>query len=196
MALVRAWRPEPLEARVTTARALARAQVLEAGGDADTRARIVAFVDANPDALLRSCVPGHLTGSAAVVDPRRERALLVLHRKLGRWLQPGGHADGDGDLSRVALREASEETSLDGLTVEAPAIDLDVHEIPPIGTDPAHLHLDVRFVVVAPDGATPVANHESLAIRWVSRDELADRTLALDASTQRLLRVALAPPRQ
>ena len=176
--------------------ALARSQVLDAAGDEATRARILAFIDANPDALLRSCVPGHLTGSAAVVDPLRERALLVLHRKLGRWLQPGGHADGDGDLSRVALREASEETGLAGLAVVAPAIDVDVHEIPPIGSEPAHLHLDVRFLVLAAAGAVPVANHESLAIRWITRDELGDPALALDTSTQRLLRAALAPPRQ
>jgi 8-oxo-dGTP pyrophosphatase MutT (NUDIX family) len=174
--------------------ALARAHVADAGGTDAVRARILAFIDDHPDALLRTCVAGHLTGSAAVVDPARDRALLVLHRKLGRWLQPGGHADGDGDLAAVALREAEEETGIEGLAVIAPAIDVDVHAIPAIGADPEHLHLDVRFVVVAPEGAQPVANHESLALRWVGVAELDDPALALDASTKRLLRAALRPP--
>jgi 8-oxo-dGTP pyrophosphatase MutT (NUDIX family) len=171
--------------------ATARAQVSEAGGSAATRQEILDFLDAHPDALLRSCVLGHLTGSAAVVDPQRQRALLVLHRKLGRWLQPGGHADGDGDLAGVARREASEETGIIGLTVEQPALDVDVHEIPPTGNEPSHLHLDVRFLVVAPEAAVAVANDESLALRWVTAGEVDDPALALDESTKRLLRSAL-----
>src|SRR5689334_13438796 len=151
--------------------AVARAQVAAALGPAAARERILAFLDAHPDALDRSCIPGHLTGSAAVVDEERRRALLVLHRKLERWLQPGGHADGDGDLAAVALREATEETGIVGLRAEVPAIDLDVHEIPAVGGDPPHLHLDVRYLVVAPPEATAVRNHESLALRWVTLAE-------------------------
>lgn len=122
----------------------------------------------------RITVPGHLTGSALVVDADRRRVLLMLHAKLGRWLQPGGHADGNHRLSGVALREATEESGIDGLRVLAPAVDLDIHAVDhgdPLGV---HLHLDLRFVVIAPPGAVESGNHESLALRWVSWEELPD----------------------
>ena len=101
--------------------------------------------------LHRSCLAGHLTGSAAVVDPSTRDVLLLFHAKVQRWLQPGGHADGDGHLARVALREAEEETGIEGLRVLMPAIDLDVHVFHNAReTEPDHLHLDVRHLVVAP----------------------------------------------
>src|ERR1700677_1858721 len=75
----------------------------------------VELVEARQDCLVRSCMPGHLTGSAWVVSADRGRTLLTRHRKLGKWLQLGGHADGDGDLLAVALREAREESGLGAL---------------------------------------------------------------------------------
>lgn len=123
------------------------------------------------DALVRTCRPGHLTGSALVVDPSTRRILVLHHAKLQKWLQPGGHADGDAALDRVALREATEETGIEGLRVVLPAVDLDVHEVRPPKED-AHLHLDVRFLVLAPPGAQEVGNHESTALRWVTLEEL------------------------
>ena len=136
------------------------------------RDRMLAFLDDHPDALERTCADGHLTGSAMVLDPASGRFLLMLHAKLGGWFQPGGHADGDGTLPGVAWREATEETGITGLRVAVPAVDLDIHEVgPPHGP---HLHLDVRYLVVAPPGAVPVGNHESLDLRWVSADELPD----------------------
>jgi 8-oxo-dGTP pyrophosphatase MutT (NUDIX family) len=99
-----------------------------------------------------------------------------LHTKLGRWLQPGGHADGDTELAGVALREATEETGLEGLRVLVPAVDLDVHRVDHGDALGEHLHLDLRFVVLAPQGARLRRNHESTAMRWVTPDQLAELT--------------------
>jgi 8-oxo-dGTP pyrophosphatase MutT (NUDIX family) len=134
--------------------------------------RILRFLADNPDALARSCLIGHLTGSALVVDPTDHRILVLYHSKLQCWLQPGGHADGDPDLARVALREATEETGIDGLRVVEPAIDLDIHVVDPPGED-RHEHYDVRFLVVAPSGAHAVGNHESKGLRWIFSNQLA-----------------------
>jgi 8-oxo-dGTP pyrophosphatase MutT (NUDIX family) len=181
------------ELRATEDLKVARAHVEGAlpGGAAHEAARreILAFVDRHPDALHRSCLPGHLTGSAMVVDPRSRRFLFMHHVKMDRWLQPGGHADGDGALPGVALREATEETGIAGLRVAAPAIDLDVHLIP-AGKDPAHLHLDSRYLVLAPVGAVASGNHESHDLRWAGIDEL--DALDLDEGTVRLAERALA----
>lgn len=156
-----------------------------------SRRQILTFVDSHPDALHRSCTPGHLTGSAALLDPSTRQVLLLLHAKVGRWLQPGGHADGDANLARVALREAEEETGIEGLRVLTPAIDLDVHRFHDArGVDPDHLHLDVRHLVIAPPGATAVTNHESAGARWLPADQL--ETVELDRGTVRMVHAALA----
>ena len=147
---------------------------------------VVAFIAKHPDAAERACEEGHLTGSALVVDTTATRTLLMLHRKLGRWFQPGGHADGDANLAAVALREASEETGIVGLRVAVPAVDVDVHEVRPPAEVP-HLHLDVRFVVIAPPSAHEQANEESLALRWVTEAELDALEPPIDASTRRLV---------
>lgn len=158
---------------------------------ASTRDRILAFLEEHPrDAHMRSCVPGHLTASALVVDARGERVLLTHHRKLGRWLQLGGHCDGDADLAAVALREATEESGIEGLEIDPVPIDLDIHVIPARKGEPEHLHLDTRFLVRAPEGAVERASGESLDLRWFGRKE-AD-SLDTDESVRRLLRIGLA----
>ena len=155
------------------------------------RDAVAAFVAEHPDAAARSCVEGHLTGSGLVVDASATRTLLMLHRKLGRWFQPGGHADGDANLAAVALREASEETGIAGLRVALPAIDVDVHEVRPPAEVP-HLHLDVRFLVVAPPSAHEEGNEESLALRWVTVSDLDGLDPPIDPSTRRLVIRGLA----
>ena len=150
------------------------------------RRDVAAFAAEHQDAALRSNLVGHLTGSALVVDAAGERTLLMLHRKLGRWFQPGGHADGDANLAAVALREASEETGLQGLRVVLPAIDVDVHRVEP-PTEAPHLHLDARFVVLAPPGAHEQGNEESLALRWVDEAGLDELDPPVDPGTRRLV---------
>lgn len=168
---------EPGALRPREGLAVARAAVEAAlpGDDAHEHARqeILAFLDAHPDALDRRCRAGHLTGSALVVDPATRRILLLLHTKVRRWLQPGGHADGDADLAHVSRREAEEETGIAGLRVVTPAIDLDVHVFHNAsGSERDHLHLDVRHLVLAPPGALVVGNHESQEISWVAPEDL------------------------
>ena len=152
------------------------------------REKILDFIQGHPDALHRSCIAGHLTGSAAILDHTGDRLLVMLHKKLQIWLQPGGHADGDGLLSRVALREATEETGIEGLELFGPGIDCDVHVIPSRGADPEHLHLDTRYLIRAPEGSKFRKNHESIELRWVTQKELL--SLTEEESTLRLARVA------
>ncbi len=169
---------------------LQRAVLADPEADGNRRA-VLAFVADHPDAAVRTCVEGHLTGSALVVDADGERTLLLLHRKLGRWFQPGGHADGDTNLASVALREATEETGIEGLVVLADPIDVDVHRVKPPGEAP-HLHLDTRFLVVAPRGAVEVGNEESLGLRWVTEPELDLLRPPVDPGTRRLVATGLA----
>lgn len=171
----------------------------EAEDDAQRAARseILRFVDEHPDALHRSCLQGHLTGSAWVVDAHGHRGLVLLHAKVGRWLQPGGHADGDGCLAAVALREASEETGIEGLEVWSEPVDVDVHLfVNRRKREPDHLHLDVRYVVRAPHEAVVRGNHESEGLRWVGSEDLDDPELALDTSTRRLARYGFEAARR
>ena len=149
-----------------------------------------AFAASHPDVYQRTHPPGHFTASAWLVSQDSARVLLTHHKKLGRWLQLGGHADGDPDLANVALREAEEESGLSGLTIIPEIFDLDAHDIPARGTvgapnyEPTHIHWDVRFVVRT-SAEDFVVSEESLALSWVDIATLA-RDVNADASLARM----------
>ncbi|MCK7595418.1 NUDIX hydrolase [Pseudomarimonas salicorniae] len=145
------------------------------------------FLQGEGAVFERSHLVGHFTGSAWIVDPSGQRSLLTLHAKLGRWLQLGGHADGDPDLRAVALREAEEESGLTGLSVEPAIFDIDRHAIPARGAEPEHWHYDVRFVVRAGASTDFVVSEESSALAWREVAELVDED-SLDPSLRRMAR--------
>lgn len=150
--------------------------------------RMMEFVASTPDCFERSHAAGHITGSAWLLNPARDKALLTLHRKLGLWLQPGGHADGDADVLRVALREAVEESGIAGIThLNKEIFDVDIHLIPayPAGGVPEHLHYDVRYLLQAPHERFAIS-HESLALSWFSLKELESMNPPADESVLRL----------
>jgi 8-oxo-dGTP pyrophosphatase MutT (NUDIX family) len=135
--------------------------------------RFRAFAAAHADCLLRSCAPGHITASAWILSPVGDAALLTHHRKLGRWLQLGGHVDGESCIEQAALREAQEESGMSHFTflpvhgdVLVP-LDLDVHTIPARRQEPAHEHWDVRFLLQAAPGQDLVLSPESNDLRWI-----------------------------
>ncbi|MFC5578338.1 NUDIX hydrolase [Lysobacter niabensis] len=137
------------------------------------------------DPFTRDRLGGHFTASSWLVDRSGSRVLLTHHRKLDRWLQLGGHADGDRDLARVALREAEEESGLTGLSVEAAIFDLDRHWIPKRGDVPGHWHYDVRFVVRSNGNEDYVVSEESHDLAWREIAAIAGGSGA-DASMQRM----------
>ena len=151
------------------------------------RDRLIAFVGVHPDAFERALQIGHVTASAWIVDPTRTHALLTHHRKLGKWLQLGGHADGDPDVRAAALREAREESGLRSLRFARDAIyDVDVHAIPARPGEPAHEHYDVRFALEADPEEPLVVSDESHELAWVPIAELA--SYGADESVLRLAR--------
>jgi 8-oxo-dGTP pyrophosphatase MutT (NUDIX family) len=155
--------------------------------------RFRAFVHAHPDCLWRTCLVGHITASAWIVSPDGQRALLTHHRKLGRWLQLGGHVDGESHVERAACREAVEESGMAHFElVQTPAgllpLDLDVHPIPARGAEPAHDHWDVRFLLRAAPGQELVLSDESHALRWFDLAGL--RSVTDEESVLRLPRKA------
>ncbi|HWE91584.1 MAG TPA: NUDIX hydrolase [Pseudonocardiaceae bacterium] len=143
-------------------------------GQESLRQAYLGFLDAREDACLRACVPGHLTASSVVLDETGRRVLLTLHPRIGRWLQLGGHCEpSDETLAGAAIREAVEESGIDGLTIDPQPIHLDVHPVTCSLGVPTR-HFDVRFLIRAPHNAQPVRSPESLDLRWWPVDALPD----------------------
>ncbi|MDB6126448.1 MAG: hydrolase [Verrucomicrobia bacterium] len=151
----------------------------------------IQFVENYADCLLRSQVLGHVTGSAWIVDSTRTRTLLTHHRKLDKWLQLGGHADGDPDLLAVALREAREESGLTRIRAAGGEIfDVDRHWIPARKTESAHWHYDVRFMIEADPAEPLVVTNESKDLAWVEISHVT--ALNAEESMARMVRKTIA----
>jgi 8-oxo-dGTP pyrophosphatase MutT (NUDIX family) len=126
----------------------------------------------HPRAYFRDHLPGHMTGSAWIVDAKKEYALLLHHAKLNRWLQPGGHADGDENIVAVARKEAEEETGLKNLTLIHPLFDIDIHTIPERNDFPAHDHYDIRCLFFANRNQEIILSGESNELAWFPLSEI------------------------
>ncbi|MFF5263238.1 NUDIX hydrolase [Actinomadura viridis] len=150
------------------------------------RLDFVRHLEEHPDGTWRECVPGHITASTIVLDDSRSRVLLTLHRKVKAWLQLGGHCEpGDATLAGAALREASEESGIEGLELPPVPVRLDRHAVRchPEGS----WHLDVQYAAFAPPGARHAISDESDDLRWFPVDALPEPT---DDVVRRLVRQA------
>lgn len=150
-----------------------------------------AFVRSELRCFERDCWRGHVTGSAWVVDAPGTRVLLTHHRKLNRWLQLGGHCDGDVDPLRVAYREAVEESGLVVAPLAKRLFDIDIHSIPARGREPAHLHFDARFVFRIVGSDLYRVSDESHALSWVTIDDI--ESITTEPSMLRMARKWLHP---
>ena len=148
--------------------------------------RLIDFVRSHEQCFSRQLEIGHVTGSAWILDTNGERVLLTHHRKLDIWVQPGGHADGDHDILRVARREATEETGLPQLQLACEGLfDIDIHAIPARGTAPAHDHYDCRFAFQVNGSEAYVVSDESHDLQWIPLHQVIEYNN--EASLQRMI---------
>lgn len=147
-------------------------QYPEEGG---TIKRLQNFVKTYPDCFERSLKIGHVTGSAWVVNQANTHVLLTHHKKLNKWFQLGGHADGESDILKAALIEVKEESGLAAFEpISHEIFDIDIHPIPERGDEPEHFHYDVRFAVRALGSDDYIVSDESHDLRWIAIKQLAD----------------------
>ena len=146
------------------------------------------FLDEETGYFLRNNYNGHFTGSAWIISPDKSNILMTHHKKLGKWIQLGGHADGESDLLKVALREAKEESGIQQFKVFSEEIfDLDIHEIPQNNSELGHLHYDVRFLIEAdPTGEAVIISDESHDVTWIPLADVAK--LNPEVSIERMIK--------
>jgi 8-oxo-dGTP pyrophosphatase MutT (NUDIX family) len=163
----------------------------ENGNENEMYREMLDFVRNNPECFERTLLTGHVTASGWVLSEDKSSVLMLHHRKLDRWFQPGGHCDGDPDVEAVARKEISEETGIQHLTLLKNGIfDIDIHLIPERSNLPAHYHYDVRFLFRAEPGQSIILNDESMDVRWVPVSEI--EKLNNSESIMRMVRKTIA----
>ncbi|HNV44890.1 MAG TPA: NUDIX hydrolase [Candidatus Woesebacteria bacterium] len=152
-------------------------------------AKFIDLINAHPDIFFRKCEVAHITGSALVINLTTRRILLHKHKKLNRWLQFGGHADGELDIKKVALKEATEESGLSDLNfLFADPIDLDLQLIPARNEEPEHYHLDFRYLMETSATSVPkIEANESQELNFFSIDDHSLENIKIDPSLHRLI---------
>jgi 8-oxo-dGTP pyrophosphatase MutT (NUDIX family) len=141
--------------------------------ESDSLGYALSFIKAHEDCFDRTQTAGHITGSAWIVNQSWDKVLLIHHKKLNKWLQPGGHCDGSTDVIGTAFREAQEETGITPKLISEEIFDVAAHNIPAKGDEPSHIHYDMRYLFEAND-TLPLVMEEGKAndIRWVPLEEL------------------------
>jgi len=133
--------------------------------------KTIQFVKEHEDCFERSLLIGHITASAWLLNRDESKALLMHHTKLDRWFQLGGHCDGDSDTLAVAIKEAQEESGINGIVaITSEIFDIDIHQIPEHKGIPAHLHYDIRFLLKVDSNEIIVQNVESKELRWIDKN--------------------------
>lgn len=133
---------------------------------------VLLFIENEPNCFKRELLKGHITGSAFIVNKEFTKTVLVHHTKIAKWLQPGGHADGETDIAKVAMKEAEEETGLFNLEISPQIFDIDIHTIGARKEVPVHLHYDIRFLLIADETEPFQISHESTDIQWIMLSEI------------------------
>lgn len=147
--------------------------------------RFISFIEEHEDCFERSLAIGHITGSAWVVNATGTHVLLTHHRKLDKWLQLGGHADGSSDVLSVAKREVFEESGLEAVVpIDTEIFDVDIHPIPARKDEPEHLHYDIRYLFRAGSNESYIVSEESHDLSWIAVEELGQFTA--EASMHRM----------
>ncbi len=148
--------------------------------------QMLSFLTTAKEPFSRSNQDGHFTASAFLLNSQGDKFFLLHHAKLQKWMQPGGHCDGDSDVLRVAIKEASEESGINNIKfVSSEIFDIDIHRIPSSHGQETHLHYDVRFLLQTVDSEALLPNHESTDMIWA--DKSVAQKLALEHSTERMI---------
>lgn len=139
--------------------------------------KCLVFIQSQPDCFNRRCFQnGHFTASAWVVNSNHDKFLLTHHRKIGKWMQLGGHVEQSRDLLAEAMREVKEESGLPSSPLSLDIFDIDIHQVPAFQNDPAHLHYDLRYLLLADEKHPLLRTSESNELRWIDRHEIGNLT--------------------